>query len=50
MQISECFQVDPDFISCVSSRLVLHTPCGAGQWMYIVGEKSRGQRAGKIDG
>ena len=50
MQTSECFQVDPDFFSCVGSRPVLRTPCGAGQWMYIVGEKSRGQRAGKNDG
>ena len=49
MQTSECFQVDPDLFSHVGPRLVLHTPCGGGQWIHIVGEQSPGQCAGKID-
>ena len=29
---------------------MLHTPCGAVQWIYIVGEEFAGQHVGKIDG
>ena len=45
-----CFQVNLDLFSSVGPRLVLHTPCGAVQWIYIVGEEYPGQRAGRIDG
>ena len=51
-KLLSAFNVDPDLSSRVGPRLVLHTPCGAGQWItyiIIVGEESPGQCAGKID-
>ena len=50
MRFSVCFQASPDLFSSVGPILVLHTPCGAVQWIYIVGEEFAGRHIGKIDG
>ena len=33
-----CFQASLDLFTSVGPILVLHTPCGAVKWIYIVGE------------
>jgi len=50
MQSSVCCQAGADLFSSVGPILVLHTPCGAVQWIYIVGEEFAGRHVGKIDG